>query len=91
MLAIWAAAVITFISVGIAHFEQEEHGVVLADQMPNAWDRRYIKVDGRTGIEVAILGRSGARGRWVAHRPDGTMCQIVLADRRSVTTMRRTV
>jgi hypothetical protein len=58
--------------------------VVYLEEMPNAWDMRYVRDTETTGRQVALLRRSAAPGVWLAYFPDDSIKGVVLTDRKTL-------
>ena len=50
--------------------------------MPQPWDRRYLKYGGASGYEILLVRRGSRAGRWAAVLPNGDLGEIELNQRR---------
>ena len=81
-----AAAVAILLLQGFAEHSAlpaVENFVVL-NQMPAAWDRKYVRLSNRFGAEAFVLRRGRGRGEWLLYLSDGRIMRGILTDQRTV-------
>ena len=50
--------------------------IELIESMPLAWDRRYYRCSEHHGLELQLLKRGTASGRWAVVLPDGSVQEV---------------
>lgn len=58
--------------------------VALEEKMVAAWARRYYRAGPTIGLEVFLLRKGTATGRWAVTLPDGSIAEIILAQKSTI-------
>ena len=56
---------------------------IVFDMPLSAWERRYYKTGEAAGLELQVLRRGTASGRWAVALPDGSVGEVEISQRKT--------